>query len=513
VQREAIPAFLTGADVLVRSETGSGKTLSYIIPILDALVRLPEKISRTDGTFVVVIAPTRELVVQIVEDVQAITRQGMNWIVPGFLIGGEKKKSEKARLRKGVTILVATPGRLLDHLRTTESFKLQHLSFLVFDEADRLLDMGFEQDVRAITDMLKNKSRSDRVPQTALISATLWDKVMTLASLALNNPVTINVDRPNQYTVAPPKKGKAVEEGGAGGEEQPAEYTGKYDASQQFSTPVSLKQNYMVVPCKQRLVVLAAFIQWQMKHRARIIVFFSSCAEVDFIYALFSAKLKVAFYKLHGQMAQIDRVKSFTAFRSKHEDTGAVLVCTDAAARGLDFPLVKWIIQYDAPPEPKEYIHRVGRTARIGNEGRALLFLMPHETEYVALMEGHGVRIKQVDVEKIPASDYPMQSGDFEKFVESKAELAQMAQAAFGAFVKSYSTHAHGTKHIFHPKALHFGHVAKSFALAAAPLSFRKQRAQEPEKQHPKERNKGASGKTLSNNYAKAVFSEYDTGF
>ena len=88
-----------------------------------------------------------------------------------------------------------------------------------------------------------------------------------------------------------------------------------------------------------------------------------------------------------------------------------------------------------------------------------------------------------------------------------------MAQAAFGAFIKSYSTHAHGTKHIFHPKALHFGHVAKSFALAAAPLSFRKQRAQEPEKQHPKERNKGATGKTLSNNYAKAVFSEFDTGF
>ena len=220
VQREAIPAFLTGADVLVRSETGSGKTLSYIIPILDALTRLPDKISRADGTFVVVIAPTRELVVQIVEDVQAITRQGMNWIVPGFLIGGEKKKSEKARLRKGVTILVATPGQAVDHLRTTESFKLQHLSFLVFDEADRLLDMGFEQDVRAITDMLKNKSRSDRVPQTALISATLWDKVMTLASLALHNPVTINVYRPNEYTLAgaAPKRAKAGG-GGAEGEE------------------------------------------------------------------------------------------------------------------------------------------------------------------------------------------------------------------------------------------------------------------------------------------------------
>jgi ATP-dependent RNA helicase DDX31/DBP7 len=391
---------LKGSDLLVRSETGSGKTLSYIVPILDCLVRLPNKITRADGTFVVVIAPTRELVVQIVEDVQSITRQGMNWIVPGFLIGGEKKKSEKARLRKGVTILVATPGRLLDHLRTTESFKLQHLSFLVFDEADRLLDMGFEQDVRAITEELKNKSRSDRVPQTALISATLWDKVMTLASLALSNPVTVNVDQQRLE-----EKGKGTKQAKSDvAEPEASSYTGKYDAEQQFSTPVTLKQNYMIVPCKQRLVVLAAFIQWQMKHKARIIVFFSSCAEVDFVYALFGAKLKsVAFYKLHGQMNQIDRIKSFTAFRSKHDETGAVLLCTDAAARGLDFPLVKWIIQlrdycfgfnvdlkkqkkkkkkrYDAPPEPKEYIHRVGRTARIGNDGRALLFLMPHEAE------------------------------------------------------------------------------------------------------------------------------------
>lgn len=294
----------------------------------------------------VVIAPTRELVVQIVEDVQTITRQGMNWIVPGFLIGGEKKKSEKARLRKGVTILVATPGRLLDHLRTTESFKLQHLSFLVFDEADRLLDMGFEQDVRAITEELKNKSRSDRVPQTALISATLWDKVMTLASLALSNPVTINVDQQKTKQAKGGQESAAAAEEEGGAEDGEAKYTGKYDAEQQFSTPVTLKQNYMIVPCKQRLVVLAAFVQWQMKHKARIIVFFSSCAEVDFVYALFGAKLKtVAFYKLHGQMNQIDRVKSFTAFRSKHDDTGAVLLCTDAAARGLDFPLVKWIIQ------------------------------------------------------------------------------------------------------------------------------------------------------------------------
>ncbi len=130
-------------------------------------------------------------------------------------------------------------------------------------------------------------------------------------------------------------------------------------------------------------------------------------------------------------------------------------------------------------------------------------------------MEGHGVAIKPVDMEKIPASDFPVQSGELEQFVEKKKELAQMAQAAFGAFIKSYSTHAHGTKHIFHPKALHFGHVAKSFALAAPPTTFRRSLAQvaPAEKQHPKERNKGSSGKTLSNPYSKAVFSEYDTGF
>jgi superfamily II DNA/RNA helicase len=215
-------------------------------------------------------------------------------------------------------------------------------------------------------------------------------------------------------------------------------YTGEYDASQQFSTPVTLKQNYMVVPCKQRLVALAGFLQWQMKHKSRMIVFFSACAEVDFMYAILSAKVKIPFYKLHGQMTQIDRVKSFTAFRgTKHDATGAVLLCTDAAARGLgkspilfvlsvliflflDFPNVKWIIQYDPPPEPKEYIHRVGRTARIGNKGRAMLFLMPHETEYVGLMEGHGVNITAVEIEKIPETKETLHSGDFEAFVEKK---------------------------------------------------------------------------------------------
>jgi ATP-dependent RNA helicase DDX31/DBP7 len=362
--------------------------------------------------------------------------------------------------------------------------------------------------VRAITDELKNKSRSFRVPQTALVSATMWDKVMTLASLALVNPVTVNVDDPEKKKE---KTEAAAVEGNAGNANGSAdEYTGAYDAAQQFHTPVTLKQHYMVVPCKQRLVALSAFLQWQIRHRARILVFFSSCAEVDYLFALLSAKLKLPFFKLHGQMNQIDRVKSFTAFRSKKADNGAVLLCTDAAARGLDFPLVKWIIQYDPPPEPKEYIHRVGRTARIGNEGRALLFLMPHETEYVALMEGHGVQISSVEIEKIPQTDSVVTSFMYEEFVSSKPELQQMAQAAFGSFVKSYATHAKGTKHIFHPKSLHFGHVAKSFALSSAPAAFRKLR---PDKnQHPMDRTKNPSGKTLSNPYKVAVASEFANG-
>ena len=461
------------------------------------------------------------------EDAQQLTRKGMNWIVPGYLIGGEKKKAEKARLRKGVTLLVATPGRLLDHLRTTEALKLRKLRYLVFDEADRLLDMGFERDVRAITEELKNKSRSDRVPQTILVSATLWDGVMQLASLALVDPVTVNVSEGvNDRNKKKHRTTDAAADGdddAAGDEEMAAvssdpkpghedHYTGAYDASQQFHTPDTLKQHYMVVPCKQRLTALAMFIQWQLKHQARIIVFFSACAEVDFLYALLSAKIKVPFYKLHGQMNQIDRVKSFTAFRSKSADKGAVLLCTDAAARGLDFPHVKWIIQYDPPPEPKEYIHRVGRTARIGNEGRALLFLMPHETEYVALMEGHGVQITSVEVEKIPQQHGALTSHDFQSFVEEKPELQRMAQSAFGAFVKSYATHAHGTKHIFHPKSLHFGHVAKSFALSAAPTAFRKNRPDAAKQQHPMDRSKNPTGKTLSNPYKVAVASEFASG-
>jgi len=149
IQKKGIPPMLEGKDVLVRSKTGTGKTLTYALPIVQDLQAQPERINRTDGTRALILVPTRELAVQVTDVLENVLR-AFHWIVPGCIMGGEKKKSEKARLRKGVSVLVATPGRLLDHLRTTQCFMIGKLQWMVLDEADRLLDLGFDKDLQEI---------------------------------------------------------------------------------------------------------------------------------------------------------------------------------------------------------------------------------------------------------------------------------------------------------------------------------------------------------------------------
>lgn len=174
---------------MIRSETGSGKTLAYLLPIINDLLK-SERRTREQGTVALVISPTRELCLQIYEVLKAILSR-FYWIVPGVLLGGEKKKSEKARLRKGITILVATPGRLLDHLENTKSFQINQLRWMVLDEADRLLDLGFGQIVKQIYDCVNKKSQTKR--HNMLISATLTKEVKEIAKFALENPIMLGL--------------------------------------------------------------------------------------------------------------------------------------------------------------------------------------------------------------------------------------------------------------------------------------------------------------------------------
>ncbi|XP_060245752.1 probable ATP-dependent RNA helicase DDX31 isoform X4 [Meriones unguiculatus] len=395
VQKQSIPVLLEGRDALVQSQTGSGKTLAYCIPVVQSLQALTSKIQRSDGPYALVLVPTRELALQSFDTVQKLLKP-FTWIVPGVLMGGEKRKSEKARLRKGINILISTPGRLVDHIKSTKNIHFNRIRWLVVDEADRILDLGFEKDITVILNAINAECQKR---QNVLLSATLTEGVTRLADISLHNPVSISVldkswDQPNPKEVA---------------NTQP----------DSFAIPESLDQHVVLVPSKLRLVCLAAFILQKCKFEKdqKIIVFFSSCELVEFHYSLFlhtlpclsgsptseqlpSASWPLTFLRLHGNMEQEERTSVFHEF--SQSGTG-VLLCTDVAARGLDLPQVTWIVQYSAPSSPAEYIHRIGRTARIGCHGSSLLILAPSEAEYVNSLASHKINVSGIKMEDILA--------------------------------------------------------------------------------------------------------------
>ncbi|KAM6316084.1 ATP-dependent DNA helicase DDX31 isoform 3-T5 [Podargus strigoides] len=405
VQKQTIPVLLQGRDALVRSQTGSGKTLAYGIPLVQSLQGMESKIQRSDGPYALVLVPTRELALQSFDTMQKLLKP-FAWIVPGVLMGGEKRKSEKARLRKGINILISTPGRLVDHIKSTECIHFRRTQWLIIDEADRILDLGFEKDVAVILNAL-NAERETR--QNVLLSATLTEGVTRLADISLNDPISISIADEIQKALKP-----------ASQTDRQVSSSSNCMTQENFAVPEKLKQYVMMVPSKLRLVTLAAFILEKCKFEKhhKMIIFFSSCEQVEFHYELLLKVLAggleseqperssvssahLQFLRLHGNMEQEERTEVFQEFlKSK---TG-ILLCTDVAARGLDLPQVTWIVQYNAPASPAEYIHRIGRTARIGCHGNSLLVLAPSEAEYVSLLASHKINVSEMKMEKVLSS-------------------------------------------------------------------------------------------------------------
>ncbi|NWY56210.1 DDX31 helicase, partial [Chionis minor] len=500
VQKQTIPVLLQGKDALVRSQTGSGKTLAYGIPLVQSLQGMESKIQRSDGPYALILVPTRE-VGDIFSFRFCLNLGPFAWIVPGVLMGGEKRKSEKARLRKGINILISTPGRLVDHIKSTECIHFRRTQWLIIDEADRILDLGFEKDVAVILNAL-NAERETR--QNVLLSATLTEGVTRLADISLNDPISISIADEIQ---------KGLKPGSQMGRE-PNSSSNCMD-QENFAVPEKLKQFFMMVPSKLRLVTLAAFILEKCKFEKhhKMIIFFSSCEQVEFYYELLLNVLSgkpeskqpecssistahLEFLRLHGNMEQEERTEVFQAFlKSK---TG-ILLCTDVAARGLDLPQVTWIIQYNAPASPAEYIHRIGRTARIGCHGNSLLVLAPSEAEYVSLLASHKINVSEIKMEKVLSSlmkddrfklhrprskkscgTDPQEVREratvlqtkFENYVHSGEGTVQWAKKALQSFLCAYTTYPRNLKHIFHIKSLHLGHVAKSFGLRDAPQNL-----------------------------------------
>ncbi|KAF8071155.1 RH17 [Scenedesmus sp. PABB004] len=534
VQQAAIPVLLSGRDALVRSPTGSGKTLAYLAPIVQALAAREPRISRTDGTHALVLVPTRELAVQVSDVLTALVRR-FCWLVPGMLIGGEHRGHEKARLRKGVSLLVATPGRLLDHLQNTTSFRTDRLAWLVLDEADRLLDLGFEAKLREIVAALGTRAAdpdNTHAPAaapprcTVLTSATLHPGLAALAGLSMRDPVgvgfaarvvggALQLDDAGDGAAgaAPPPRG--VGEAAAAGGQAPG--------GGRFELPQQLQQQFVEVPAKMRLVVLIGVLLSRLRRSraAKVVVFFSNCDSVDFHAALLQRGAAPGgddaggddapppllggcpVLKLHGDMRQPERTSALVTFSKA---SSCVLCCTDVAARGLDFPGVTTIVQYDPAGDPAEYVHRVGRTARMGQRGEALLFLLPSEAPYAPLLADAGVALTRAAPGAMLGCLPPPPGGGaggrrpgrggphgdeglggaapegvaaalalqrrLVHAVAADAELGALALAAFRSFVRAYATHPAALKHVFHVKSLHLGHLAAAFGLREAPAKI-----------------------------------------
>ncbi|KAL3630221.1 hypothetical protein CASFOL_023205 [Castilleja foliolosa] len=415
IQAQAVPPLLEGKDVLGAARTGSGKTLAFLIPAVELLFN--SSFTPRNGTGVIIICPTRELAMQTHGVATELLKYHSQTL--GLVIGGSARRGEAERIAKGVNLLVATPGRLLDHLQNTKGFIYKNLKCLMIDEADRILEANFEEEMKQIIRILP-KAR-----QTALFSATLTDKVVDLGRLSFQtSPVNINVD-----------------------------------VGRNKRTNDGLQQGYCVIPSDKRFVLLYSFLKRNLSKK--VMVFFSSCHSVKFHSELLTY-IQIDCQDIHGKQKQQKRTSTFFDFCKA--DKG-ILLCTDVAARGLDIPAVDWIVQYDPPDDPKEYIHRVGRTARgEGAKGNALLFLIPEELKFLSYLKAAKVNVKEYEFDQKKLANV---QSHLEKLVSNNYYLNKSAKDAYRSYILAYNSHS--MKDIFNVHRLDLQAVAASFCFTSPP--------------------------------------------
>uniref|UniRef100_A0A8C4P998 ATP-dependent RNA helicase n=1 Tax=Dromaius novaehollandiae TaxID=8790 RepID=A0A8C4P998_DRONO len=464
IQRQTIGLALQGKDVLGAAKTGSGKTLAFIVPALEILYR--HQWTSADGLGVLIISPTRELAYQTFK---VLRRVGKNHdFSAGLIIGGKDLKEESERIHH-INMLICTPGRLLQHMDETSYFYASGLQMLILDEADRILDMGFADTMNAIIENLPKKR------QTLLFSATQTKSVKDLARLSLKDP----------------------------------EYVWVHERAK-FSTPATLDQNYIVCELQQKINMLYSFLRSHLKKKS--IVFFASCKEVQYLFRVF-CKLQpgVPVLALHGKQHQMKRVEVYNCFVRKK---AAVLFATDIAARGLDFPAVNWVIQFDCPEDANTYIHRVGRTARYKEGGEALLVLLPSEEKGM---------VEQLAQRKVPVNEIkinPEKLTDIQKrmqaFLAQDQELKERAQRCFVSYLRSI--YLMKNKEVFDVFKLPLAEYALSLGLAVAPRVRFLQKAQKQlsvnvtaeETDHLKETKQN---KNISSSISEEEVEKYRTNF
>ncbi|WWC85276.1 ATP-dependent RNA helicase HAS1 [Kwoniella dendrophila CBS 6074] len=415
VQARTIPPLLAGKDVLGAARTGSGKTMAFLVPSVELLSTL--RFKPVNGTGVIIISPTRELALQIFGVAKELM-QGHSQTF-GVLMGGANRKAEADKLVKGVNLIVATPGRLLDHLQNTKGFVFKNLKALVIDEADRILEIGFEEEMKQIIKLLPSENR-----QSMLFSATQTTKVTDLARISLKTgPLYINVDE-----------------------------------EKQASTVDMLEQGYVVCESDKRFMLLFTFLRKNLKKK--VIVFFSSCNSVNYHAELLNY-IDVPVLDLHGKQKQQKRTNTFFEFCNA---PSGILLCTDVAARGLDIPKVDWIIQFDPPDDPRDYIHRVGRTARAGKTGKSLLFLLPSELGFLRFLKVAKVPLNEYQFPQKKITDVQKQ---LENLISKNHYLNTSARDGYRSYLQSYASYS--LKKIFDVNKLDLAKVGKAFGFSVPP--------------------------------------------
>ena len=484
VQASAVPLLLSHKDVAVEACTGSGKTLAFLLPLVEMALRATREGGALGKHMVlgIVVSPTRELARQTSDVLSGLLSalEGVRGEVSGggapllrasLLLGGSDPVRDAAAMEAdGCNVLIGTPGRLYDVMgRLQGTLRYERFELLALDEADRLLELGFSDAIARVLEHVPKQRR------TGLFSATQTDAVKELQRAGLRNPVHVLVKEE--------RKVPAGADRGAGG----AEVSPRDAERAHVRVPQTLENNYMLVNYDERLPELLRFL---CGHRGqKVIVFALTCACVDFLSALLRKLLPLclaergfvqsgaplqlqgdggpgmAIEDMHGRMKQSRREGALRRFLGSQ---GSILVCTDVAARGLDIPDVDWIVQFEPPQDPDVFIHRVGRTARMGKRGQALVFIDPKEDAYV-----HLLGRRKVPLALMPRA--PDEGAAFASFVFERAreivladrDVLEKGQVAFVSFVRAYKEHR--CSFIFQFKELDLGCLATSFVLLQLP--------------------------------------------
>ena len=453
IQRATLPHTLGGRDVLGASKTGSGKTLCFLIPILDNLFR--DGWVKEEGLGALILLPTRELAMQVFEVINKIGKYH-NFSV-GMVIGGNDYEKEKY-IVNNMNILIGTPGRILQHMSESYMFNADNLKMLIIDEADRILDEGFEEELFKLLKYLpKNR-------QTLLFSATLTRSLKRLVKIHMNSPEYINLSNTDNVLNAIENINKnelSIMKINNNTKDTNNNNDSSINNPNDLIIPKNLNQFYTIVEPEDRVNILYSFLKTHKM--SKCLVFVSSRKQVRYFTEIFKhLKLGMLFLDIHGKQKQGKRSTTFYTFSQKRNSV--VLFATDLASRGVDFPAIDWVIQLDPPEDISQYIHRVGRTARYKSDGNSVLFVSEKENNFIKELKIRKINILKM---KIPPNKINNITPVVRSLLSEHKELIELAEKAITSYIKSINLMAN--KNVFNIKNIDLGKLALSYGLVSSP--------------------------------------------